>query len=79
MTQLSKYVWDLNDKEENYKIKWEIIQKATPLKCGAKVCQLCLSEKFHILTHKGNNLLNTKNEVISTCRHRKKFLLSSVK
>ena len=76
---LSKLIWSLNNNNKKYEVKWEILDQTTPYKCGTRRCNLCLLEKYYILTYKEKDLLNKKSELISTCRHRRKFLLSSVK
>ena len=75
-TELSKYIWNLKDKNITYNIKWTIVQHARPYSPRTKRCNLCLSEKYHIITSPKDSLLNSRSELISTCRHRKKFLLS---
>ena len=40
-TELSKYVWDLE-----YDIKWKLVQKAAPYRCGTRRCDICLSQKM---------------------------------
>jgi len=75
-TELSKYIWKLKEKNTPYEIKWNIIQHAQPYSPATKRCNLCLAEKYHIITADRNNTLNSKSELISTCRHRKKCLLS---
>jgi hypothetical protein len=42
-----------------------------------KRCKLCLHEKFIIIYYPKLSSLNSRNELISACRHRKKFLLCS--
>ena len=38
-----------------------------------------MQEKFEIITYKNpDELLNKKSELISTCRHKRKFMLSEV-
>lgn len=76
-TALSKEVWRLKKNKETPKIRWKIIKKCSPYKPNSKNCNLCLNEKYEILTFKGNNLLNQKNELISKCRHQNKFLLAN--
>jgi hypothetical protein len=75
-TEISKYVWSLRDKNTPYKITWKILKQAQPYSPRTKRCNLCLWEKFHIITSNKANLLNSRSELISTCRHRNKFLLS---
>ena len=75
-TELSKYIWQLKDKNTPFSIKWKIEQHAKPYSPNTKRCNLCLSEKYHIVTAQKNSLLNSRSELISTCRHKTKFLLS---
>ena len=77
-TALSKKMWELKRKNIKYKISWRILDKTRPYKGGTTVCNLCLTEKYHILTSKSKNLLNSRNELISKCRHINKFMLKSV-
>lgn len=72
-TELSKYIWQLRDKNEEFNIKWTIINRTRPYNNITKRCDLCLTEKLMII--KGNNLLNKRSELISKCRHENKFYL----
>ena len=62
-TELSKYIWK--------------IISVSPYSNKTKRCNLCLYEKFTIIRHPELSSLNTRNELISTCKHRKKYLLCS--
>lgn len=75
-TSLSKYVWQLKDGKTPYTLKWSIIQQAQPYSPMSRRCNLCLWEKFHILMSNKQSRLNSRNEVVSKCRHRTKHLLS---
>ena len=74
-TELSKYAWFLQDNNDIYHILWEIVEKATPYSNITKRCNLCLTEKFHIITSNDTNLLNKRSELISKCRHENKFYI----
>lgn len=76
-TELSKYIWTLKNNNQEYKIKWKIIGRANTYTNKSKECNLCLLEKYFIICQKEKATLNKKSELISTCRHRKKYLLSS--
>ena len=76
-TELAKKVWELKDSGTDYNIKWRILQKAQPYKGGSARCDVCLSEKLHIL--KNPTALNKRSELVSKCRHMRKFLLRGVK
>ena len=72
-TRLSAYVWELKNKGIEPKIEWDIITRAPAYDPAVKKCFLCLKEKETILYESG--LINARNEIINTCRHRRKYLL----
>ena len=72
-TELSNYVWQLQEKNKPFNISWSIVKKATPYTGGSKRCNLCLEEKFCILKANKQNLLNKRSELVSTCRHKRNF------
>ena len=74
-TSLSTYIWSLKDQGKEYSIRWEIAKKSTPYRCGGRLCTLCTEEKLFILQG-DKNMINSKSELISKCRHKGKFLLS---
>ena len=64
-TELSKHIWNLRDNNvTNMDIKWSILDRAPAFKNGSKRCELCLTEKYHIIFQK-LNLLNKRNCVTS--------------
>ena len=65
-TELSNLIWSLTDKGTDYKLTWKIIDQARPYQPGKRTCNLCLSEKFHILV--GSHLINRKTELLNTRR-----------
>ena len=74
-TELSKYVWNLKDKSEDFTIKWSVAAKASPYTCGSKRCDLCLTEKLFIAKADPRTLLSKRSEIVPKCRHRNKFTL----
>ena len=74
-TELSKHIWRLKSKEQHFTIKWKILAKAKPYSNLTKRCNLCTAEKHFIITKPELATLNKRNELISTCRHRRKFIL----
>ena len=76
-TELSKYLWSLKDKNTNFHIKWTILKKTHSYSNTTKRCHLCLWEKYFIITSDKSETLNKRSELISKCRHSKKFLLKS--
>ena len=77
-TELSKHVWNLKDKNIQYKIKWRKIKQARSYSNVAKKCNLCLWEKYFIPCKPEMSSLNNRNELVSCCRHSRKFLLRNV-
>ena len=78
-TELSKYVWDLKEREREFTIQWSILKQANSYSSGGKSCNLCLQEKLSILNADKSNLLNKRREVFSKCVHKKRFLAGKFK
>jgi len=74
-TELSKHIWQLKNNQQHFNIKWKILAKAKPYSNLTKRCNLCMTEKYFIITKPELASLNKRNELISTCRHRRKFAL----
>ena len=82
-TKLSKCIWELKEENKNYNIEWNILHKSKPYKCGSRLCDICLSEKYQIMKHtkfKTNCiLLNLRSEIMNKCRHANKFKIYNYK
>ena len=52
---------------------------ATPYKCSARRCNLCLTEKYVTARAYQEQLLKKRTEIISKCRHRSKYLKKNAK
>lgn len=76
-TKLSQHIWSLKDSNISYSLSWRIMKHCKAYSRSSKRCSLCLHEKFMIICHPHLATLNTRNELVSTCKHRKKHLLSS--
>ena len=74
-TTLSNYIWTLKDKNINYSLKWKIIDRGRAYQPSGKNCGLCDLEKFYIISRRELASLNQRNELATSCRHRKKHLL----
>ena len=61
-----------------YNIKWRKVKQARSYSNVSKRCNLCLWEKYFIICKPEMSTLNNRSELISTCRHSKKFLLNTV-
>ena len=77
-TELAKNIWKLEDNKENYKISWSIISSASAYNNISKRCNLCLTEKLHIIKADKACNLNKRNELISKCRHENKYFLMNI-
>ncbi len=77
-TCLSKEVWDIKNLGGTYNISWRAIKQCPGFNPSNGKCALCMSEKLEILEHTGTNLLNKKSEIVSTCRHKHKHMLTSL-
>ena len=57
---------------------WNILDRARAYKPEAKRCLLYLTEKYLMIFSK-LNLLNSRNELVTKCRHENKFYLTNFK
>lgn len=78
-TELSKYIWSLKDKNKNFSIKWKLLKKAKAYTNVSKRCNLCIMEKWYILKHPEMASLNSRTELVNTCRHASRYLLQSLR
>lgn len=76
-TELSKYIWKLKDNNVHYNIKWSIIDRALSYSTKTKRCNLCSTEKLHIIYSDKQSILNKRTELLSKCRHSNKFLIEN--
>ena len=74
-TELSKYLWELKEKNEELTVSWKILAKARAYSNLSKRCNLCIEEKYFIITNPQMATLNKRNELVSTCRHRRNYIL----
>ena len=78
-TCLSTFVWEKGLGPEP-RIEWQIFDRAPPYQPGQRVCQLCITEKLHILEQsKKKNCLNQRSELCQICRHKASYRLGRVK
>ena len=63
-TKLSKRIWKLQDEQQNYEIKWEILKNIKPYNAGKKECRLCLMEILIILFQPEKATLNSRTEIL---------------
>ena len=78
-TTLSSHIWKLKDKGIPYEVKWSIKARGNGFSSVCRAWDLCLTEKLVILTADQNTImLNRRDELLETCRHRRKHLLVSL-
>ena len=73
-TELSKYIHKLKSENKKYEITWSIIERECQPRPRIETCRLCLKEALLIL-QADKNCINKRSEVMSSCRHRNRFLL----
>ena len=73
-TELSNFIWSKKKEKINVDLDWSILDKAKPYCPASK--KLCLTEKYPII-FSTKNLLNKRNELVTKCRHEKKFYLTN--
>ena len=78
-TRLSAHIWKLKEKNIDFDIGWEILERASDYNPTTKKCRVCLKEKYFIMYDRPGSTLNKRQEVFNTCRHRKKKLLENFK
>ena len=77
-TELSKYIWSLQDKSIPYNSKWRKVKQARSHSNRSKRCNLCLWEKCLMIYKPEMSTLINRSELISNCRPSKKSLLKNV-
>ena len=78
-TVLSNTIWD-NNLNPTPIVKWTAICQAKSYTPGNRKCDLCISEKIHILkASRDKHNLNKRSEVASICVHRNAYKLARIK
>ena len=73
-TELSKLIWKLKNEGTKYNINGKILTKCQSYKPGSRACNLCTTEKLLIIKNLAS--INSRSELISKCRHARKYLIS---
>ena len=76
-TELSKYIWTLQDSKNPFQIKWKVLKKCKPYSIISKKCNFRFYEKFIIICKKELFSLNRRNELASSCPHRNRYVLQN--
>ena len=74
-TSLSNFIWDLKRKNKKFEVNWEILDRGEPFSPITNKCALCDKEKFYILFRPESASINSRDEIFSSCRHKKSKLL----
>ena len=74
-TSLSKYIHKLKKEGKEYNLSWKIIDRGKQFDPSSGICQLCIKETYNIIFNSDLSTLNNRNELFSSCRHRKQALL----
>ena len=77
-TELSNFVWENKHTKTETNLVWDILDKAKAYRPETKRYLFCLTEKYHIIFSK-LNLLNSRNELVTKCRHENEFYLVNFK
>ena len=76
-TELGKYIWYLKENLTKFKVKWRILQHTASSNPTSNRCNLCLWEKYFIISKPDLPSLNKRNESISSWRHASKYALEN--
>ena len=68
-TELSKFIWNLKNKNEEFDINWEILHHIGEVNNIRKICSTCNLEKLEIAIANNKLNLNKRNELTSSCPH----------
>jgi hypothetical protein len=74
-TELSNHIWTLKDKGSQFEVKWRILDRANTYSPINHICNLCTKEKFYLICKPHLCTLNTRNELKSYCRHKRRLFL----
>ena len=72
-TELSKHLWELKEKK-NLQCRGRSSQKPEHIQISPSGA-ICLHEKYFIISNPQMATLNKRNELVSSCRHRRKYIL----
>ena len=78
-TELSKYIWSLQDSNNEFSLKWCIKTTGMSYSCGVWKYDLCLAETVAIAQFEAVGLLNKQIELLSKCWYRNKFIIGNLK
>ena len=48
-TTLSAHIWNLKDKDQEYDVKWQVLDRGPEINPTTQKCLLCIKEKYHMI------------------------------
>ena len=69
-TVIAKHIWDLEEANREYSLKWRIVARARTYNHVSDTCRLCLREKFFIIYKPEMSSLNSRSEIAGHCPHK---------
>lgn len=73
-TELSKYVWSLQDAKKNFSITWSILHSPRMNSNNInRICSICNLERLAIATADKNRTLNKRSQLTGGCVHYRNF------
>ena len=76
LTELSRKYWENKNDGKSPSVSWRILKTVGKYKNGQRTCNLCSTDKLFIIKCRDKHLLNSRIEISSKCRHKRKVLLS---
>ena len=73
---LSRKVWEMKDTGYTPKVSFSVHKESKSAGTCEASCRLCIEEKKCILFETDPNILNSREEIFSKCRHRYKWKLA---
>ena len=78
-TTLKSYYWKMKKQGKNPRVSFEILRVVPSFTPEVGRCALCTAEKLAILKADPKKTLNKRSEIMSICRHKRKFILEYAK
>ena len=78
-TKLARHIYKIKRTGQEFKIDWQIVKRSKQLAPTVKFCTLCNLERKEIAQANQASLLNSRNELITTCAHSRNLFFASLK
>ena len=77
-TSFTTFIWKLQNENKTFQIEWDILEQSIPYKKGDRFCHLCINEKEWIAKMDTTTRINSSDEYVSKCPHKRKFKLGRI-